>query len=102
MMKPIKNNWMKVCKETPPPYNERVLIWTGYEQYIATYIQENKFRIFDYGTKATHWDWLGRPPEKENVVKDGWLKDDLDRASKRVKELGIAKTALPPETENER
>jgi hypothetical protein len=100
-MKPLKNNWLKVCKETPPPKGERVLLWTGREQYIGLHVQEQYFRVLDKLVPATHWDWLGSPPETENVGKEGWLKDDLDRASKRVKELGIAKTALPPETENE-
>jgi hypothetical protein len=76
-MKPPKNNWIKVCKETPPPKGERVLLWTGSNQYIGQWVQnpltgDDAFSISDLENgerlivKATHWDWLGRPPETES------------------------------------
>jgi hypothetical protein len=76
-MKPLKNNWMKVCKETPPPKGKRVLLWTGSNQYIGQWVQnpytgDEAFSIYDLENgerlivKATHWDWLGSPPETEN------------------------------------
>jgi hypothetical protein len=76
-MKHLKNNWMKACKETPPPKGERVLLWTGLNQYIGQWVQnpltgDEAFSIYDLENgerlivKATHWDWLGSPPETEN------------------------------------
>jgi hypothetical protein len=77
-VKPRKQNW-KLIKSAPR--NERILLWTGQNQYVGQWVQDfvtndEAFSVSDLPdgarlvVKATHWDWLGRPPEN-NTGKEG-------------------------------
>jgi hypothetical protein len=70
-VKPRKQNWQLIKSA---PRNERILLWTGQNQYVGQWVQDpatgdEAFSVGDLQdgarliVKATHWDWLGIPPE---------------------------------------
>ena len=70
-MKPKKNKWQLIKSA---PRHDRILLWTGQNQYIGQWVKDPEtgdeaFSLADLPNgecvivKATHWDWLGMPPE---------------------------------------